>query len=790
MRVAVLAPEFFPVPPVRGGATETVIEEITRRLPGHQVYVLGVADPQLPMSETLGHRTFHRYRPGLWGRLAMCSWRLPFRKSSSFLYCYPYAAWALGRLKRIRPDVVWVHSRLHWVPRIRRALPEARIILSLHNESNLRDTPVWNSAAIHACDVITACSRSLADTAVDKYPALRNRISVLHNGVDPVSFSNDPGRAGALDTLRGRLGLQGKKVLLFVGRLVQEKGVHLLLEAFASLSARYPDLRLVLAGAKTFSDAGSSPYIETLKRMAAPLGDRIVFAGHIPRDEVPLYFSLADILMFPSVWKEPFGMVVVEAMAAELPVIAFRHGGPAEILSHEKDGVLVPFRDGAAGLAAAAERLLADEGLARAMGKAARETVMRHFTWQHIAARFVEIAAAPVHPETLPGLLIAESGSGFGGTAKYLAQLAPLVPQDQWQMHLTAYAKGPFVEALERGGWAVGYRTGWRFPGPIDEDHASDGDRALLKLLKGLLRIPARVPEILAYLKARNIQVIHLNNEVLSHLPLVAAGKLAGCRILCHLHGWRPFTRLEKLALRFIDKLVCISETGAEYFRRELGGREVIAVPNGMDPSVVPEDMDLRRIAERERLKLEPGRRVFLLAGRLGPWKGQEVFLEALAVIRRKHPEVLGLVVGHDPSPDGYYLKQLQKKASERDLDEHVRFLPWQQDVWSIYAACDAVVHASSQPEPFGLVILEAMLACKPVIATKAGGVVDLVRDGVSGLMVPPGDPAMLAGAIGRYMENPKEAASFAAAGRKRAETLFTMKRNAEQIAALYQELL
>ncbi|HTL48435.1 MAG TPA: glycosyltransferase family 4 protein [Verrucomicrobiae bacterium] len=785
MKIAILAPEFFPVPPVRGGATETVIEEVSRQIPGAQVFVLGIADPALPLTETRGLRTYHRYRPGAFGRLLLSSWRLPFKQSKSSLYYWPYVRWAARKMRSIQPDVIWVHSRMHFVPWLRRAFPKTRIVLSLHNESNLKDYQVWNSNAINACDRITACSASLAETAKASYPDLDGKLAVLHNGVDVEAFAPGPDAREKTEALRRKLKIGDDRVILFAGRLVEEKGVHLLIEAFRGLCARHKNLRLVIVGSKTFSDPGSSPYIERLKELAKGCEDKIVFTGHAAREEMPHYFQMASALAFPSLWKEPFGMVVIEAMAAGAPVVAFNHGGPAEILSSDQDGILVPVKEGETGLEKALERILANPSLGRDLGNRARETAAVRFPWKKIARDFLDLALPEAREGSKSAVLIAESGSGFGGTAKYLAQLVPLIPKKYWDVHLSAYAQGPFLDALEKQGWKIEYRKSWRFPVPISQDHASGGGGPLL-MVAGLLRLPFLVPQIYCDLKKKKIRVIHLNNEVLSHLPLVAAGRLAGCKILCHLHGWRPFTRLEKLALHAIDRLVCISNPGAAFFSRELNGREVVPVLNGMDAGAVPADLEVRRAAQRKKWGLEPDQTAAILPGRLVPWKGQEILLDALSQTTR----IVGVLAGHDPSPDGYYLKHLKELVRQKGLEKRVIFLDWQEDVWALYAGADIVVHASTRPEPFGLVVLEAMLASKPVVATRAGGVLDMVEENETGLLVTPGDAAGLAAALCRYITDAGEAKTMAVKGRKRAEALFTMERNARQICELYQGLL
>lgn len=285
---------------------------------------------------------------------------------------------------------------------------------------------------------------------------------------------------------------------------------------------------------------------------------------------------------------------------------------------------------------------------------------------------------------------------------------------------------------------------------------------------------------------------MHLNNEILSHVPLALGAKLAGCRVVCHLHGWRPFTRLERAVAGVVDEFVCISEAGARYFESQLPHRRVAAIPNGILLNGQLDGLDVKRAQVRRQLGIQPHDAVIAIIGRLVPWKGQAVFLKALADVSQRHPDVVGLIVGHDASPGQSYLTQLQSTAREHGLAERgrVHFVPWLEDVWGIYAAADIIVHASTQPEPFGLVLIEAMAAGKLVIATRSGGVVDIVTDGRTGLLVEPGDPDGLARAITQVVTDPSRAAALAEAGRQRARDVFTMERNAQAVAQVYQRLM
>ena len=151
---------------------------------------------------------------------------------------------------------------------------------------------------------------------------------------------------------------------------------------------------------------------------------------------------------------------------------------------------------------------------------------------------------------------------------------------------------------------------------------------------------------------------------------------------------------------------------------------------------------------------------------------------------------VTGLVVGHDPSADQRELARLRRLAQELGIASCVRFVPWQEDVWSVYAAADVIVHASTAPEPFGLVLLEAMAARRPVVATRAGGVVDIVSDGETGLLVEPGDVDALSAAIRRLLEDHELVERLLQHAAERLQDRFTIERNAARVIRLYDQLL
>lgn len=163
---------------------------------------------------------------------------------------------------------------------------------------------------------------------------------------------------------------QREPIILFVGRVTPQKGLRYLIRAMALV--RRP-ARLIVVG-----DGYEMPRIRVLSEQLG-LSDRVEYAGILGREEVDRLYRRATVLVVPSVWPEPWGMVGPEAMAAGLPVVAFRSGGIPEWLVDGQTGFLVEPRD-VAGLPARIEQLLADPSLARDLGASGRTIALDRFT--------------------------------------------------------------------------------------------------------------------------------------------------------------------------------------------------------------------------------------------------------------------------------------------------------------------------------------------------------------------------------------------------------------------------
>ena len=172
--------------------------------------------------------------------------------------------------------------------------------------------------------------------------------------------------------------------ILFAGRLVPEKGAHVLLRAFARLITEHPIARLVIAG--------EGPQLETLEHLAAELalGQSVVFPGHLSTEEVDLERAQSWVQVAPSVWDEPFGIVAAEAMMSSTAVIASNSGGLRDIVRPGVTGLLVP-PDDAQALATALIELASDREQTQSMGEKGRQIALSEFSDTILVERFLEV---------------------------------------------------------------------------------------------------------------------------------------------------------------------------------------------------------------------------------------------------------------------------------------------------------------------------------------------------------------------------------------------------------------
>ena len=308
-----------------------------------------------------------------------------------------------------------------------------------------------------------------------------------------------------------------------------------------------------------------------------------------------------------------------------------------------------------------------------------------------------------------------------------------------------------------------------------------------LRSIKQLLPLISTVVRL-----SRQYDVIYANTQ--KALVVGAIASLISQRpLVYHLHDilslehFSPTNRRLAVAAANRATLVIANSEASKAAFLEAGGRResIHVVYNGFQPHLYQTDRHASD-ALRADLGLD-GQFVVGHFSRLSPWKGQHILLEALTHCPK---DVTAVFVGDALFGEQGYVQQLQAQVEDLGLRDRVRFLGFRSDVVALMQMCDVITHTSTAAEPFGRVIVEAMLSGKPVIAAKAGGALELIEPGVTGWLVPPGDPQQLATAIMECYQNPNQATIVAQQAQHYASQRFDLEHINQQSAMLLESVV
>lgn len=282
--------------------------------------------------------------------------------------------------------------------------------------------------------------------------------------------------------------------------------------------------------------------------------------------------------------------------------------------------------------------------------------------------------------------------------------------------------------------------------------------------------------------------LVHLNAELVVNRAAALAAYQEHVPAVCHVRGWETWDVWDRLLSRTIRAYVCISQAVAgRLVEQGAIDARVHVVYNGLDVNDVPTEPQPELYRQ---IGIEPGRPTIGIFSRLVPWKGHPVFLEAAALVAREVPDLQALIVGAEEITAPGYVQALQQQAQELGIADRVHLLGHRDDVLNLYPLVDVLVHASVRDEPFGRVIIEGMAAARPVVATRGGGTVEIVREGETGYLVPKGDAAAMAAAILRLLRDPARARQMGRMARADVAVRFRADDAARRIMAIYDQIL
>ena len=253
-------------------------------------------------------------------------------------------------------------------------------------------------------------------------------------------------------------------------------------------------------------------------------------------------------------------------------------------------------------------------------------------------------------------------------------------------------------------------------------------------------------------LRREHIDIVH-TNTLKAHLIGGISGRLCGIPVVWHFRDILIRSSLRfwiiRLSCWLCNHVIAISCAVRDQFGDRYPAERITVIYNAVNSDEIRQQAAKRdRAAVVRELGLPPGARMVGMVGQIARWKGQEHFIRAAGLLASQFPDVRFLVIGDVLFEEWDYKQRLQLLVRELGLEQRVLFTGQHDDVYALMAAQQLIVHCSVEPEPFGRILIEAMALRVPVVATDGGAVPEIIEQGFSGTIVPPGDSVLLAQAI------------------------------------------
>lgn len=313
--------------------------------------------------------------------------------------------------------------------------------------------------------------------------------------------------------------------------------------------------------------------------------------------------------------------------------------------------------------------------------------------------------------------------------------------------------------------------------------------------------LAAYAGRVAAFALRHRIRIIH-TNSMKAHFYGGAAGRIARLPVVWHIRDFINTSYLPAAAVQVVRLLartipsyvVTVSQSVMDQTHLQRGksrGKSRTAVIlDGLTGQELREADELRNAAPAKPPDQWPAPVQIGIVGRLAPWKGQHILLDAAAKLLKAGHNARFLIIGAPLFGEYAYEEELRRQAESLGIAPHVEFLGFRKDVPALLSRLDIFVHASTSADPCPNTILEAMAHGLPVVGSNGGGVPEIILDGETGLLAPMGDSDGLASVLEGLLRNPERAGKLARAGYARVQSHFTVDRVARQVEEVYRQVL
>lgn len=381
-------------------------------------------------------------------------------------------------------------------------------------------------------------------------------------------------------------------------------------------------------------------------------------------------------------------------------------------------------------------------------------------------------------------ILYLHTTSEVGGSDVSLVRLIGGLDRARYRAFVALPSEGPLVPRLEAAGATVII---------VPAMMKLTSRRGWLYLIGYVLNFPRALWALRRVIRRERIDLLHTNT-----IHILYGGPVAWLTHTPHVwhireivwqKGW--LRRLELWMARHLATRIVVTSDAVAAMFGPAGARPstLVKVSNGIETDRFHPG---EAVALRAALSVSPTQTLVGIVCRLDVWKGVDVFIDAAALVARDRPDVRFVVVGGPVIGLETYAATLRRQSVARGLESVLTWTDWTYgptDMPEVHRAIDILVLASSQPEPFGLVVVEGMATGRPVIATAHGGPCELIEDGVTGLLVTPGDAQALAAAIRTLVDDRDRAHAMGSAGRLRAQSHYSSQAYIAGIHRVYEDV-
>lgn len=290
--------------------------------------------------------------------------------------------------------------------------------------------------------------------------------------------------------------------------------------------------------------------------------------------------------------------------------------------------------------------------------------------------------------------------------------------------------------------------------------------------------------------RKHGVSLVHLNNAIGSQLSAVIAAKLLRVPCVAHLRCYEQPCRSAMISASLVDHHIAVSESVKKnLFSLGVNKEKISVIHDAVDLSVFPNNIEQNVFGAEKVFGESP---LIGWFGRIVRWKGLHEFIISINELYKKFKEFRVIIVGDNSDSGNIYYEEAKRLTNSLGLKDKITFAGYKENVLPFMKSMDIIAHTSVTPEPFGMVIIEAMACGKPVVASVAGGggPLEIVKDGETGFLVDPKDPEKMSEVFQTLLKDEALRGKMGRAGRKRVESMFESSIHARKIEKIYQKLI